>query len=110
MKTDENLFNLSKSTITETTQSTAALNEMNQKLDKLLDIIQKQNSQLVELKSEVADLKISHSSVSKATPTTAAQPMDTSKMEARMCRLVEEYLVRYDREYGRKLEAFQRGR
>lgn len=96
---------------TETAHSSAAINEMNDKLDRLLDIILKQNGQIAELKSEVAGLKVSHSAGSKAAVVpAAAQTVDTAKIETRLTRLVEEYLSRYEREYGRKLDAFARTR
>lgn len=82
------------------------INDINIKLDQLMEIIQTQNCQISELRNEVAELKKSHSNVA----TTSKQPqnadINTQKIEIRLSRLIEEYLARYEREHGKRLETF----
>lgn len=90
------------------------INDMNIKLDQLLDIIQTQSCQIAELRSEVIELRKSHSNVATAPPASASTPaqphqiaeVNTQKLELRLSRLIEEYLSRYEREHSKRLEAF----
>lgn len=92
------------------------INDINIKLDQLMEIIQTQNCQITELRNEVIELRKSHSNVAMAaaTPSSAAAPakpiqiadVNTQKLELRLTRLIEEYLLRYEREHSKRLEAF----
>lgn len=87
--------------------SAGPINDINIKLDQLMEIIQTQNCQLSELRNEVIELKKSHSNVaattSKGTPNSE---VNTQKLENRLSRIIEEYLVRYEREHSKRLETF----
>lgn len=118
MNTNENLFKITKTAATETTPLPLAINDVNDKLDQLLEIIHKQNSQIAKLTNEVTELKHAHSTAKEtatkpvmtvATPA-AVQPADLAKVEASVTRIVEDYLSRYEREHSRKLDAFTRAR
>lgn len=87
--------------------SAAPLNDINIKLDQLMEIIQTQNCQISELRNEVAELKKSHSTVaaSAAKPIQNADAiLNTQKLELRLSRLIEEYLNRYERDHKQRLE------
>lgn len=99
LQPNENLYK--KSTTTD-----SSLNHINNKLDQLLEIIQTQNCQISELRNEVSDLKKSHSDSTPASSSTNQSQLESPKIELRLTRLIEEYLSRYEREYGRKLDAF----
>lgn len=83
------------------------MNDMNNKLDQLMEIIQTQNCQISELRNEVAEMKKSHSNISvSAAKTTQNADLNTQKLENRLSRLIEEYLSRYEREHSKRLETF----
>lgn len=87
--------------------SAGPINDINIKLDQLMEIIQTQNCQLSELRNEVIELKKSHSNTattSKNVPN--AEQLATQKLEIRLSRLIEEYLMRYEREHSKRLETF----
>lgn len=89
--------------------SAGPINDINIKLDQLMEIIQTQNCQITELRNEVIELRKSHSNV--ATAAAPAKPIqitdvNTQKLELRLTRLIEEYLLRYEREHSKRLEAF----
>lgn len=94
--------------------STSPINEINNKLDQLLEIIQSQTCQIFELRNEVAELKkcqttavASVAAAAVAGGNTAQQvEVKTQNMEMRLSRMIEEYLSRYEREHSKKLEAF----
>lgn len=95
--------------------SAGPLNDINIKLDQLMEIIQTQNCQITELRNEVIELRKSHSNVATTTSVAAksapAQPIQIAdvniqKLELRLTRLIEEYLSRYEREHSKRLEAF----
>lgn len=97
--------------------SAGPINDINIKLDQLMEIIQTQNCQITELRNEVVELRKSHSSVaaavaSVAAPSKPAQTADinTQKLELRLTRLIEEYLLRYEREHSKRLETFSLAR
>lgn len=85
--------------------SAGPLNDINIKLDQLMEIIQTQNCQISELRNEVAEMKKSHSTVaaSASKPNQNAE-INTQKLELRLSRLIEEYLIRYEREHSKRLE------
>lgn len=85
--------------------SAGPLNDINIKLDQLMEIIQTQNCQISELRNEVAEMKKSHSIVaaSASKPNQNAE-INTQKLELRLSRLIEEYLIRYEREHSKRLE------
>lgn len=97
-------------TFTHNTASVSTINDMNNKLDQLLEIIQTQNCQISELRAEVADLKKSHSNAAIASKPTQNTEINTQKLELRLTHLIEEYLTRYEREHNKQLEAFVRAR
>ena len=72
------------------------------------EIIQTQNCQISELKNEVLALKKSHSD-SEAKPNTNLEKM-TKQIEFSLSKLINEYLIRYEREHNKKLEQFMAGR
>lgn len=92
------------------------INDINIKLDQLMEIIQTQNCQITELRNEVVELRKSHSNVVVAAAATAAavvpskpaqiSEVNTQKLELRLTRLIEEYFARYEREHSKRLEAF----
>lgn len=87
--------------------SAGPINDINIKLDQLMEIIQTQNCQLSELRSEVIELKKSHSNVAATTSkSTPNAEVNTQKLELRLSRLIEEYLIRYEREHSKRLETF----
>lgn len=94
--------------------SAGPINDINIKLDQLMEIIQTQNCQITELRNEVVELRKSHSNVATASAATTAAPakpiqiadVNTQKLELRLTRLIEEYLLRYEREHSKRLEAF----
>lgn len=99
--------------------SAGPINDINIKLDQLMEIIQTQNCQIIELRNEMVELRKSHSNVASAAVAAAAaaastapsKPLqiadiNTQKLELRLTRLIEEYLVRYEREHSKRLEAF----
>ncbi|XP_055296288.1 enhancer of mRNA-decapping protein 4 homolog isoform X3 [Sitodiplosis mosellana] len=86
--------------------SAGPINDINIKLDQLMEIIQTQNCQLSELRNEVIELKKSHSNAATASKTVSNTEINTQKLELRLSRLIEEYLMRYEREHSKRLEAF----
>lgn len=90
------------------------LNDINNKLDQLMEFIQTQNCQISELRNEVAELKKSHSNVAAAANASSKSyqnsDLNTQKLEQRLSRLIEEYLARYEREYTKRLETFMLAR
>ena len=97
--------------------SAGPINDINIKLDQLMEIIQTQNCQISELRNEVIELRKSHSNVATAAAAVAAtasapskpaqvSDINTQKLEQRLTRLIEEYLMRYEREHNKRLEAF----
>lgn len=94
--------------------STTTINDINNKLDQLLEIIQSQTCQIFELRNEMAELKKSQTSTvvsataAAVTGGSSAQQVEvkTQNMEIRLSRMIEEYLSRYEREHSKKLEAF----
>lgn len=87
------------------------INDINNKLDQLIEIIQTQNCQISELRNEVIELKKSHSSFAASasasvTKTTQNTDLSTQKLEQRVSRIIEEYLSRYEREHSKRLETF----
>lgn len=87
------------------------INDINNKLDQLLEIIQTQNCQISELRNEVIEMKKSHSSFAASasasvSKTTQNTDLNTQKMEQRLSRIIEEYLSRYEREHSKRLETF----
>lgn len=103
LQNSENLYKKSS--------SSSPINDINFKLDQLLETIQTQNCQIAELRNEVADLKKSHSTGTAAPSSSAANvDLNLQKIEVRLSKLIEEYLVRYEREHNKKLDAFVAGR
>lgn len=86
--------------------SSTPINDINLKLDQLLEIIQSQNCQISELRNEVIDLKKSHSGGAISSGSTQKVEVNSQNMEIRISRLIEEYLSRYEREHNKRLEAF----
>lgn len=86
--------------------SAGPINDINIKLDQLMEIIQTQNCQLSELRNEVAELKKSHSNTAAVSKTVSNAEINTQKLELRLSRLIEEYLLRYEREHSKRLENF----
>lgn len=94
--------------------STTTINDINNKLDQLLEIIQSQTCQIFELRNEMAELKKSQTNAvvsataAAVTGGSSAQQVEvkTQNMEIRLSRMIEEYLSRYEREHSKKLEAF----
>lgn len=94
--------------------SAGPINDINIKLDQLMEIIQTQNCQITELRNEVIEMRKSHSNVVAAAVTAAAPSktpvqiadINTQKLELRLTRLIEEFLLRYEREHSKRLEAF----
>ncbi|XP_031617309.1 enhancer of mRNA-decapping protein 4 homolog isoform X2 [Contarinia nasturtii] len=86
--------------------ATETINDINIKLDQLMEIIQTQNCQLSELRSEVADLKKSQSNAVATSKQTQNVDINIQKLEHRVSRLVEEYLSRNEREQNKRLENF----
>lgn len=82
------------------------INDINMKLDQLMEIIQTQNCQLSELRSEVADLKKSQSNAAAAVTSKQTHNVDMQKIEKRINKVLEEYLSRYDREQMKRFENF----
>lgn len=87
------------------------INDISNKLDQLMEIIQTQNCQISELRNEVIELKKSHSSFAasasaSASKTTQNTDLNTQKIEQRLSRIIEEYLSRYEREHSKRLETF----
>lgn len=82
------------------------LHDINIKLDQLLEIIQSQNCQISELRSEVTEMKKSHSNIATVAPPSQNIEINTQKMEHRISRLIEEYLQRYERDHSQRLETF----
>lgn len=87
------------------------INDINNKLDQLIEIIQTQNCQISELRNEVIELKKSHSSfaasaTASVSKTTQNTDLSTQKLEQRLSRIIEEYLSRYEREHSKRLETF----
>lgn len=83
------------------------INDINIKLDQLMEIIQTQNCQLSELRNEVVELKKSHSNAAlSASKQTQGNEYNTQKLELRLSQLIEEYLIRYEREHNKRLEMF----
>lgn len=106
LQTNENLYKKSV--------SSTPINDINNKLDQLLEIIQSQTCQIFELRNEMAELKKSQSTAVASVAAAAvaggssAQQVEvkTQNMEIRLSRMIEEYLARYEREHSKKLEAF----
>lgn len=87
--------------------SAGPINDINIKLDQLMEIIQTQNCQLSELRNEVIELKKSHSNTTTNTSKVASSAeINTQKVELRVSHLIEEYLKRYEREHSKRLETF----
>lgn len=82
------------------------INDINIKLDQLMEIIQTQNCQISELRNEVAEMKKSHSNVATTSKQTPNAEISAQKLELRVSRLIEEYLGRYEREHSKRLESF----
>lgn len=95
-------FNHSQASI-----SAGPINDINIKLDQLMEIIQTQNCQISELRNEVAELKKSHSTIAvSASKSTQNSDINTQKLEHRLSKLIEEYMSRYEREHRKQLETF----
>lgn len=92
--------------------SSSPINDINLKLDQLLEVIQSQNCQIAELRNEVVDLKKSHSGIGKASASGSTQKVEVNSqnMEIRVTKLIEDYLGRYEREHKKRLEAFSSSR
>lgn len=106
LQNNENLY--------EKSVSITPINDINNKLDQLLEIIQSQTCQIFELRNEMAELKKTQSTAVASVAAAAvvggssAQQVEfkTQNMEIRLSRMIEEYLSRYEREHSKKLEAF----
>lgn len=97
--------------------SDGPINDINTKLDQLMEIIQTQNCQINELRNEVVELRKSHSNVAAAAAATAAAAttaspkpiqipeIDTKNLTLRLTQLIEAYLSRYEGEFNQRLEA-----
>lgn len=102
MKNSESLYKKSS--------ALSPINDINFKLDQLMEVIQTQNCQISELRNEIADMKKSHSSGVASTTITTQTDMNIQKIEVRLSKLIEEYLVRYEREHFKKLTEFTAAR
>lgn len=80
-------------------------NEVSYKLDQLLESLQTQNCQIAELRNEVLDLK-----KNRLDDSTTKVEIISNKIEFRLSKMIEEYLIRNEREHNKKLEAFLAGR
>lgn len=78
-----------------TQPSAGSLSDINDKLDRMLEVIQSQNCRIAELQSEVVALK----------RVDAAQG-DNGSSDLRTAKVVEEYLTRCEREHNKRLDAF----
>lgn len=79
-------------------------NSISHKLDQMLEIIQTQNCQISELRNEIIGLK------QNRTERDDSLKVEANKIEIRLSKLIEEYLIRYEREHNKKLDAFITGR
>lgn len=84
--------------------SPSPINNISNKLDQMLEIIQTQNCQISELRNEIIGLK------QNRTEGEDLLKVEANKIEIRLSKLIEEYLIRYEREHNKKLEAFVTGR
>lgn len=84
--------------------SSSPINSIGHKLDQMLEIIQTQNCQISELRNEIIGLK------QNRVEGNDALKAEGNKIEIRLSKLIEEYLIRYEREHNKKLEAFVSGR
>lgn len=90
-----------KADITSLSQSP---NSINHKLDQMLEIIQTQNCQISELRNEIINLKQNRAEGDDSLK------FEANKIEFRLSKMIEEYLIRYEREHNKKLDAFVTGR
>lgn len=84
--------------------SPSPINSIIHKLDQMLEIIQTQNCQISELRNEIIGLKQTRAEGDDSLK------VEANKIEIRLSKLIEEYLIRYEREHNKKLEAFTTGR
>lgn len=84
--------------------SASPINNISHKLDQMLEIIQTQSCQISELRSEIIGLKQNRVDGDESLK------VEANKIEIRLSKLIEEYLIRYEREHNKKLEAFIGGR
>lgn len=84
--------------------SSSPIGNISNKLDQMLEIIQTQNCQISELRNEIIGLK------QNRTEGEDLLKVEANKIEIRLSKLIEEYLIRYEREHNKKLEAFISGR
>lgn len=84
--------------------SPSPINNISHKLDQMLEIIQTQNCQISELRNEIIGLKQNRADGDESLK------VEANKIEIRLSKLIEEYLIRYEREHNKKLEAFIGGR
>lgn len=87
-----------------TSSSSSPINNIGHKLDQMLEIIQTQNCQISELRNEIIGLKQNRVEGNESLK------VEANKIEIRLSKLIEEYLIRYEREHHKKLEAFITGR
>lgn len=87
-----------------TSSSSSPTSNIGHKLDQMLEIIQTQNCQISELRNEIIGLKQNRAEASDSLK------VEANKIEIRLSKLIEEYLIRYEREHNKKLEAFITGR
>ncbi|KAH8263089.1 hypothetical protein KR044_004321 [Drosophila immigrans] len=94
-----------------TIENAAGNAEMNAKLEQLLDLVKAQSQQINKLEHEVSKLQLQQqqpgSSGSKAA---VLQPKTVNelayKIEMQLCKLMEQYLKRYENEHKRRLAEF----
>lgn len=84
--------------------TSSPINSIAHKLDQMLEIIQTQNCQISEMRNEIIGLK------QNRVEGNDALKAEGNKIEIRLSKLIEEYLIRYEREHNKKLEAFITGR
>lgn len=80
------------------------MDQMSAKLDQILRLMQAQSFEITDLRSQVAELEKSRI-IDNTENNQFAQ-----KIETRLSKMLGEYLIRYEREHSKKLEAFMTGR
>lgn len=80
--------------------STAQMNQMYNKMDQMIELVQAQTGQIKDLKKQLNALQKSKGDEY------AKMYQKSAQLEASLSKLIEEYLIRYERQHKTKLEGF----
>lgn len=76
------------------------MDEMYMKMDQMIEIMQTQSCQISELRNQLYDIE------KIRTEETVKSNSYSTKLEANLSKLIEEYLIRYERTHNTKLDTF----